>query len=172
MKTIEIKVYKFEELDKQTQENKFYFRINDVEYNKKNLTIKSNYICTSKYTWYNFLPKNLSEQFLRLGNAYFLLICIIQFIPGVSPFPWFTSVAPLTFILGISAIKEAIEDYKRHLEDDFVNHQHYTQVLPANMSINSGPHSILAADKPFVPVYKPDYHQAIANIKAKIYILV
>lgn len=34
----------------------------------------SNKVRTSKYTWYNFLPKNLWEQFHRWANIYFIII--------------------------------------------------------------------------------------------------
>jgi phospholipid-transporting ATPase len=64
---------------------------------------------------------NLFEQFRRLANAYFLFIVIIQTIPGVSPFPIYTSVAPLIFILVIGAINEAREDVYRHQADNVAN---------------------------------------------------
>ena len=37
-----------------------------------------NKITTAKYTWYNFLPKNLIEQFTYMANCYFLVHdCIV-----------------------------------------------------------------------------------------------
>ena len=44
---------------------------------KKDKRFKSNQISTCKYTWWNFLPKNLMIQFSKLSNAYFLMILIL-----------------------------------------------------------------------------------------------
>jgi hypothetical protein len=38
----------------------------------------SNKISTAKYQWWNFLFKNLFEQFMRLSNFYFLGISLLQ----------------------------------------------------------------------------------------------
>ena len=43
----------------------------------------TNYVKTSRYTWYDFLPKNLFEQFKNLDKIYFLMIVILQMIPEV-----------------------------------------------------------------------------------------
>lgn len=44
-------------------------------------------------------------------NFYFLIIAVLSVIPNVSPKPWFVSVAPLAFVLTVSAVKEAYEDF-------------------------------------------------------------
>jgi phospholipid-transporting ATPase len=70
----------------------------------------SNKISTTKYSFWNFIPKNLYEQFRRMTNVYFLIIVVITLIPAISPLnPW-TSILPLAFVLGITAVKEAYED--------------------------------------------------------------
>ena len=61
---------------------------------------------TSKYTALSFLPLNLFEQFRRVANFYFLVIFLMQLIPGVSPYPLIITILPLTFILGVTALKE------------------------------------------------------------------
>ena len=38
----------------------------------------NNEVISSKYTAWNFLPKNLFEQFRRIANVYFLCIGIIM----------------------------------------------------------------------------------------------
>jgi magnesium-transporting ATPase (P-type) len=81
----------------------------------------TNFIKTSKYTFLTFLPVNLFEQFRRVANLYFLFVVIIQTIPGVSPFPIYTSLAPLIFILAIGAVNEAREDVQRHKADAIAN---------------------------------------------------
>ena len=37
-----------------------------------------NGITTSKYTWWNFLPKNLFMQFRLVSNIYFLIMVILS----------------------------------------------------------------------------------------------
>eukprot|EP00048_Salpingoeca_helianthica_P015043 m.224745 g.224745 ORF g.224745 m.224745 type:complete len:1261 (-) comp16540_c0_seq1:52-3834(-) len=81
----------------------------------------SNRIITSKYTVLTFLPKNLFEQFRRVANFYFLVVMIIALIPGLAPYTPVTSVLPLVFVIGVTAVKQAYEDYQRHLADAEVN---------------------------------------------------
>lgn len=42
-----------------------------------------NRIVSSKYTFWNFIPKNLFEQFRRIANFYFLIIFLVQVRPAV-----------------------------------------------------------------------------------------
>ncbi|KYR01098.1 transmembrane protein [Tieghemostelium lacteum] len=84
-----------------------------------------NEITTTKYTRYNFIFKNLFEQFKRLTNIYFLVICIITFIPEVSPFDQTTTIIPLVFVLTITAIKEGYEDYQRYKADNKSNKREF-----------------------------------------------
>uniref|UniRef100_A0A182T4T8 Uncharacterized protein n=1 Tax=Anopheles maculatus TaxID=74869 RepID=A0A182T4T8_9DIPT len=71
----------------------------------------------------SFLPSFLFEQFRRYSNCFFLLIALLQQIPDVSPTGRYTTLIPLMFILAVSAIKEIIEDIKRHRADDEINHR-------------------------------------------------
>lgn len=83
----------------------------------------SNKVRTTKYTLWSFLPKFLFEQFRRIANVFFLLLIFLQmkveFTAGNS-IPQ-VAMLPLVFILGITAIKDGIEDYRRHLLDNSVN---------------------------------------------------
>ncbi|KAH7968887.1 hypothetical protein HPB52_012274 [Rhipicephalus sanguineus] len=81
----------------------------------------SNSITTAKYNVLSFLPKFLFEQFRRYANVFFLFIALLQQIPNVSPTGRYTTAVPLVFILVVSALKEIVEDFKRHLADDAVN---------------------------------------------------
>ncbi|XP_050531336.1 probable phospholipid-transporting ATPase IA isoform X2 [Daktulosphaira vitifoliae] len=83
----------------------------------------SNCISTAKYNFISFLPIFLFEQFRRYSNCFFLLIALLQQIPEVSPTGRFTTLVPLCFILLVSAVKEIIEDFKRHRADREVNHR-------------------------------------------------
>lgn len=85
------------------------------------LSIYARQSVVCRYTFYNFLFINLFEQFSRIANLYFLLIAVLQLVPGLSPTHWFTTVAPLIFVLFVNAVKEIYDDYYRHKSDDEVN---------------------------------------------------
>ncbi|KAA0196055.1 phospholipid-transporting ATPase IB [Fasciolopsis buskii] len=80
-----------------------------------------NEISTAKYSFLTFFPKFIYEQFRRYANIFFLVIALLQQIPGVSPTGRFTTLVPLLIILTVSAVKEVIEDFKRHRADDATN---------------------------------------------------
>nr|XP_026696287.1 phospholipid-transporting ATPase IA isoform X3 [Ciona intestinalis] len=86
-------------------------------------TFLKNEISTGKYNFLTFLPLFLFEQFRKVFNIFFLIICILQQIPGISPTGKYTTIVPLVFILLVAAIKEIVEDYKRHRADDAVNNR-------------------------------------------------
>ncbi|KRG04767.1 probable phospholipid-transporting ATPase IA isoform X3 [Drosophila mojavensis] len=83
----------------------------------------NNRISTAKYNVLTFIPSFLFEQFRRYSNIFFLLIALLQQIPDVSPTGRYTTLVPLVFILSVSAIKEIIEDVKRHRADNEINHR-------------------------------------------------
>ncbi|XP_064536082.1 probable phospholipid-transporting ATPase IA isoform X4 [Drosophila montana] len=83
----------------------------------------NNRISTAKYNVLTFIPSFLFEQFRRYSNIFFLLIALLQQIPDVSPTGRYTTLVPLLFILSVSAIKEIIEDLKRHRADNEINHR-------------------------------------------------
>ncbi|XP_061580903.1 phospholipid-transporting ATPase IA isoform X1 [Cololabis saira] len=81
----------------------------------------NNRVSTAKYNVLTFLPRFLYSQFRRAANAFFLFIALLQQIPDVSPTGRWTTLVPLLFILVVAAVKEIIEDLKRHKADNVVN---------------------------------------------------
>ncbi|KAI0320024.1 phospholipid-translocating P-type ATPase [Amylostereum chailletii] len=85
-----------------------------------------NKVRTSKYTVLTFLPKNLYEQFRRVANLYFLALVVLQG-KSLRLFPMFgatnpqIAMLPLVFILSVTAIKDAVEDYRRAAVDEELN---------------------------------------------------
>lgn len=77
----------------------------------------SNYIRTTKYTRYSFIPLALFYQFFRFTNCYFLLVTILQCIPIISPLHPLTAINPMVFVLTVSMIREGYEDYQRYKSD-------------------------------------------------------
>uniref|UniRef100_A0A669DWE0 Phospholipid-transporting ATPase IC n=1 Tax=Oreochromis niloticus TaxID=8128 RepID=A0A669DWE0_ORENI len=74
---------------------------------------RGNAIKTYKYNVITFLPLNLYEQFKRVANIYFLALLILQIIPEISTLPWYTTLIPLVIVLGITAIKDLVDDLVR-----------------------------------------------------------
>ena len=94
-----------------------------------------NSITTSKYTMLTFLPRTLFEQFRRTANQYFLLISVLMLIGTYtplfySPLTAYSTIAPLVFILGVTAVKEGFEDLKRHQSDSRVNERAVSRRRP------------------------------------------
>ncbi|XP_028929453.1 probable phospholipid-transporting ATPase IF isoform X1 [Ornithorhynchus anatinus] len=79
-----------------------------------------NRIISSKYTVWNFVPKNLFEQFRRVANFYFLIIFLVQLMIDTPTSP-VTSGLPLFFVITVTAIKQGYEDWLRHKADNEVN---------------------------------------------------
>ncbi|KAF2136624.1 uncharacterized protein K452DRAFT_322282 [Aplosporella prunicola CBS 121167] len=80
-----------------------------------------NKIRTAKYTPLSFVPKNLYYQFHNIANIYFAFIIILGAfsIFGASN-PGLNAV-PLIVIIVVTAIKDAIEDWRRTVLDNELN---------------------------------------------------
>ena len=102
--------------------NKYHHKINNrkVKIPKK---IK-NYITTSKYTWYNFMPKILYEQFTKMSNIYFIIIAVLQCFPEISNADGKPIILmPLSVVVIVNSIKDFYEDWKRKKSDDEENNR-------------------------------------------------
>lgn len=82
-----------------------------------------NTIRSSKYTVWNFLPRQLFAQFSKLANFYFLSVSILQMIPGLSTTGSFTTIVPLCFFVTISMAKEGYDDFCRYRLDKAENNR-------------------------------------------------
>ena len=75
----------------------------------------NNTVRTSKYNIVTFLPLNILNQFKKMANVYFLIISFMQTIKSISISDGKSVMAvPLVFVIMISMVKDAFEDYKRH----------------------------------------------------------
>ena len=102
--------------------NKYHHKIN----NKKVKIPKKlkNYISTSKYTWYNFVPKILYEQFSKMSNIYFIIIAVLQCFPEISNADGKPIILmPLSIVVIVNSIKDFYEDWKRKKSDDEENNR-------------------------------------------------
>uniref|UniRef100_A0A8C9Y1F4 Phospholipid-transporting ATPase n=1 Tax=Sander lucioperca TaxID=283035 RepID=A0A8C9Y1F4_SANLU len=82
-----------------------------------------NAIKTYKYNVLTFLPLNLYEQFKRVANLYFLVLLILQIIPDIATLPWYTTLIPLVVVLGVTGIKDLVDDLARHRMDKEINNR-------------------------------------------------
>ncbi|KAH7067650.1 hypothetical protein BKA63DRAFT_423811, partial [Paraphoma chrysanthemicola] len=129
---------------------KFVFRIKDVPPSKDgrhifvdaarrerlidertNQPYTSNWIRSTRYSAWNFVPRQLVAQFSKLANFYFLVISILQLIPGLSTTGTFTTIVPLMFFVTLSIAKEGYDDLRRYRLDKAENRRE-AHVLRAN----------------------------------------
>ena len=81
----------------------------------------TNVVRTTKYTVFNFVPKNLWEQFHRGANLYFVFIIFLNLVPELEVFGKEIAFIPVLFVLLVTAVKDIFEDYRRYRSDKEVN---------------------------------------------------
>ena len=102
--------------------NKYHHKVNNLKVKIPNKS--KNYISTSKYTWYNFCPKILYEQFSKMSNIYFIIIAILQCFPEISNANGKPIILmPLCIVVIVNSIKDFYEDWKRKKSDDEENNR-------------------------------------------------
>ncbi|EPY50778.1 P-type ATPase [Schizosaccharomyces cryophilus OY26] len=82
--------------------------------------IKNN-IVSSRYNKYNFVPLQIIAQFSKTANCYFLLIAIMQMIPGWSTTGTYTTIIPLLIFISIAILREGFDNYRRYRQDRVEN---------------------------------------------------
>uniref|UniRef100_A0A8C8S2B9 Phospholipid-transporting ATPase n=1 Tax=Pelusios castaneus TaxID=367368 RepID=A0A8C8S2B9_9SAUR len=82
-----------------------------------------NRIVSSKYTFWNFVPKNLFEQFRRIANFYFLIIFLVQVSLLFEPMRTcaMTPSMKVVFVVTITSARSGYEDWLRHKADNAMN---------------------------------------------------
>ncbi|XP_042480417.1 phospholipid-transporting ATPase 1 [Macadamia integrifolia] len=106
-----------------TDEEARFIHINDPQQTNNKFEFARNSIKTSKYSVLSFLPRNLFEQFHRVAYIYFLVIAILNQLPQLAVFGRGASIMPLAFVLLVTAIKDAYEDWRRHRSDRIENNR-------------------------------------------------
>ncbi|XAR55729.1 Phospholipid-translocating ATPase [Bertholletia excelsa] len=99
------------------EDNSRLIYVNDPRKTNDKYEFSGNEIRTSKYTFINFLPKNLFIQFHRVAYLYFLAIAVLNQLPPLAVFGRTVSLFPLLFVLCVTAIKDGYEDWRRHRSD-------------------------------------------------------
>jgi phospholipid-translocating P-type ATPase (flippase) len=83
----------------------------------------TNYVSTTKYSRFTFLPLAILQQYKRGANLYLLFIAVLCCIPLISPLMPIAAVMPVVFVLSISLIREGMEDYQRYQHDEELNNK-------------------------------------------------
>ncbi|XP_075889017.1 phospholipid-transporting ATPase VB [Nelusetta ayraudi] len=86
-----------------------------------NRHFEGNAIKTTKYSPLLFLPMNLFEQFHRMANIYFVGLAVLNFIPVVNAFQPEIALIPICVMLGLTALKDGWEDFRRYQSDKKLN---------------------------------------------------
>ena len=81
----------------------------------------TNRISNTKYTLLTFLPLNLYQQCTQSMNRYFLLIALLQLWSTITPVNPVTTWVPLAVIFSVSALKDAVDDWRRYQGDREAN---------------------------------------------------
>jgi phospholipid-translocating ATPase len=97
-----------------------------------------NWIRSTRYTLYSFIPRQLIAQFSKLANFYFLIVSVLQMIPGLSTTGMYTTIAPLSFFVSLSMVKEGYDDYRRHRLDNEENARDVTALRPRSAADSPG----------------------------------
>ncbi|KAJ1914313.1 hypothetical protein H4219_004849 [Mycoemilia scoparia] len=87
-----------------------------------------NGISTARYNIITFLPAQLTAQFSKIANVYFLFISILQQVPGWSTTGKWSTLLPLCVFVSFSIAHEGYDDFRRHRMDRAENRQK-TRVL-------------------------------------------
>lgn len=82
-----------------------------------------NWIRSSRYSLWSFFPRQLWAQFTKLANFYFLVVAILQMVPGLSTTGTYTTIVPLLIFVGISMAKEGLDDWRRYRLDSEENNR-------------------------------------------------
>ncbi|ODV95092.1 hypothetical protein PACTADRAFT_76664 [Pachysolen tannophilus NRRL Y-2460] len=90
-----------------------------------------NVVTSSRYNVYTFFPKQLYFQFSKIANCYFMVVSILQMIPGLSTTGSYTTIIPLLIFMAISMAREGYDDYRRHLQDKEENNKLTTLMTPS-----------------------------------------
>lgn len=80
-----------------------------------------NKIVTSKYNIITFLPFNLIHQLSKPSTLFFFITAILICVPAISPFEPWSYIIAFCIVIGVSIIKDAVEDYNRHCNDRIIN---------------------------------------------------
>ncbi|BFU18901.1 phospholipid-transporting P-type ATPase, putative [Entamoeba histolytica HM-1:IMSS-B] len=96
---------------------------------KQNKKFCSNKVENNRYTYLNYIPKCLFNQFKYFYNLYFLITALSQFVPILQVGYRFTYTMPLAFVVILAMAKDAYDDIRIRIRDKQTNSQPFTQLI-------------------------------------------
>ncbi|XP_075444652.1 putative phospholipid-transporting ATPase IIB [Ascaphus truei] len=87
-----------------------------------------NAIKNQKYNIFTFIPGVLYQQFKFFLNLYFLVVACSQFVSALKIGYLYTYWAPLGFVLAVTMVREAADEYRRFKRDKEMNSQLYSKL--------------------------------------------
>ncbi|TNV87235.1 hypothetical protein FGO68_gene1546 [Halteria grandinella] len=96
---------------------------------KRRNTKNTNRVRLTRYSLLSWAPLSLFYQFKRISNVYFLLITILTYMP-FSPKSPQSMLGTFAMVLLFTMLKEAFEDYQRYKQQQDVNFNKHTHILP------------------------------------------
>lgn len=100
--------------------NRVVFCNDSQLHTKRPYKYPNNNVSTTKYNVVTFLPKCLFEEFRKVANLYFLIVAVVALTP-LAPFSPISLITPLVLVIGISMLKEGVEDWHRFSQDSEMN---------------------------------------------------
>ncbi|KAA8492510.1 putative phospholipid-transporting ATPase VD [Porphyridium purpureum] len=94
------------------------------EFHPNNAAFASNFVSSTRYKFWSFPFLFFREQFKRVSNCYFLVLAILSVIPIFQLVEGAASLGlliTLAVVLGVSALREIVEDASRAREDRRLN---------------------------------------------------
>jgi len=105
-----------------------------------------NIVRNQKYSVYSFVFVVLYNQFKFFFNFFFLMIALSQFVDALKVGFLFTYIAPLAFVLILTMIKEAVDDYNRYKQDKEANSQIYKVYASSSVKIDQPSSALKVGD--------------------------
>ncbi|XP_048385422.1 probable phospholipid-transporting ATPase IIB isoform X2 [Stegostoma tigrinum] len=97
-----------------------------------------NAIKNQKYNIFTFVPGVLYQQFKFFLNLYFLVVSCSQFVPSLKIGYLYTYWAPLGFVMAVTIVREALDEFRRYQRDEEMNSQLYSKLtIRGKMQVKS-----------------------------------
>jgi phospholipid-translocating ATPase len=82
-------------------------------FDRVNIIPITNKLVNTKFTWYNFVPIVLFNQFKYFFNFFFLIVALTQFVEKLRVGFFIAYVGPLVFVVVVTMLKEWYDDRQR-----------------------------------------------------------
>ncbi|KAI5192757.1 phospholipid-transporting ATPase [Nematocida minor] len=113
-----------------------------------------NRVSTTSYSLLTFLPARLFRESTKSFNIFFLILCCIVLVPGLTSFSKSTYIACVLVIMSVNILKTAVQELKKYSLDQKINTQTLSAIRNGAISeikredINPGDRIVIPRSKP------------------------